>query len=521
MPIQDRIAEIEEHRVKSGETLESIARANGMTWQELARFNWQTTAPCEVNNKLRTVVGATRRSRASQFYAFDNADDPGIILIPKHWRADVLETGRVHTIRVREHRLKPKLLTCCSIPGATFAFDKSFIRSSVVEHLNNLQRALEEHPNAKIIIYGHTDRCGPQQHNKDLSDRRAESVYAFIRDRPDIWERLYNDERWGTGVIQEILKDLGHDPDSNMRTAIRAFQDSKANLVTDGIAGPNTRRELFHDYMTGRHDIRVGEDQFIAPKFMGCGEFNPKVEPNRHELANNGRGRAPGNEPNRRVVFYLFDRPPKNVPCALGSLGPCRTEMAKHEGERNNPLHQCDFYDRISNSCHCERELETPPAEGKRAYYLEFSDDVKLPGDAMLVVEGLEEPMRIPVCDCHDGERGIYLFAFLHPIPGAMCKATIESAQGSSVLFENVDLYALIEDSSEPDSPDPLQINLPDDLFDHALEVEDEEVDHPEPDTDEDDCELPENEVGDAPPPPDPEGEYEYLDYEPELDGEN
>ena len=159
-------------------------------------------------------------------------------------------------------------------------------------------------------------------------------------------------------VIQEILQDLGHDPgpiDGAMgpqtQAAMRSFLGLPAGAPVRNDAA--FRAKLFPAYMTGKHDVQVSDAQFCPPKFMGCGEFNPLVEPNANELAN----RAPGNEPNRRVVFYLFKRAPQSIPCKLRVLAPCKTEIAK-PGERNNPLHSCAFYDGIAKECNCEQRID-------------------------------------------------------------------------------------------------------------------------------------------------------------------
>ncbi len=353
------IGEIEEHQVRTGETLQSLAEANGLTAAELARFNFGTDDPDAVNDHLHNDVGCTRRDASGQFI-FDDNDDPGIILIPKPWEQPGLATDQFHTIRVREPDAEKNLHRCICVPGVTFEFDKSFIRPTVVDHMARLDAALIEFPNAKLIVFGHTDRTGGEQYNKELSERRAKSAYAFVTDQPDIWEQLFQQESWGMAILQDILRDLGHDPGPSdgiqgdqTTAAIKSFQASRG-LTVDGVAGVSTRRQMFLDYMTGKHNVRVDDSQFFPPKFMGCGEFNPLVEPNEHELANNGQGRAPGNEPNRRVVFYLFRREPRTLPCQLRALGPCKTEIAK-PGERRNPLLACAFYDGIAEKCNCER----------------------------------------------------------------------------------------------------------------------------------------------------------------------
>lgn len=94
-----RIAEVFEHKVRTGETLKSLAEANGLTWQQLARFNWDTDVPDQINYYLGEYVGCTRK-RDGRNYSFDDADDPGIVHIPRHWSAAGLATEQEHVIRV-------------------------------------------------------------------------------------------------------------------------------------------------------------------------------------------------------------------------------------------------------------------------------------------------------------------------------------------------------------------------------------------------------------------------------------
>lgn len=72
-----------EHKVRRGETLESIASAHGMTWRQLAQFSFGTDHPSAVTDALRAYVGCTRRTADGRSYVFDDTDDPGILYLPK------------------------------------------------------------------------------------------------------------------------------------------------------------------------------------------------------------------------------------------------------------------------------------------------------------------------------------------------------------------------------------------------------------------------------------------------------
>ena len=51
------LVKVKEHKVKKGDTIDSIAKENDMTWQELAKFNWGTDIPNKINIFLRDIVG--------------------------------------------------------------------------------------------------------------------------------------------------------------------------------------------------------------------------------------------------------------------------------------------------------------------------------------------------------------------------------------------------------------------------------------------------------------------------------
>lgn len=93
------IADIEEHRVATGETLASVAEQAGITWQELAMWSWGTDDLEKVDAFLRLEVGCTKRD-AGGHYVFDDGDEPGVLLVPKPWVKEGLSGGTSFVIRV-------------------------------------------------------------------------------------------------------------------------------------------------------------------------------------------------------------------------------------------------------------------------------------------------------------------------------------------------------------------------------------------------------------------------------------
>lgn len=98
----DRVLEVEKHKVQTGESIDSLARGAGMTWQELSLFNWGTSVPDEINIHLRDEVGCTRKTADGFNYIFTSEDDPGIVWIPRAWQRRGLPTDQVHTVRVKK-----------------------------------------------------------------------------------------------------------------------------------------------------------------------------------------------------------------------------------------------------------------------------------------------------------------------------------------------------------------------------------------------------------------------------------
>lgn len=90
----------EEHRVKTGESLESIAGQYGLTWQDLARFNFGTDEPNEVNRCLHAYTGCRQRTKDRKNYVFTDDDKPGLLYIPKPKLELKVDTGSSYLVRL-------------------------------------------------------------------------------------------------------------------------------------------------------------------------------------------------------------------------------------------------------------------------------------------------------------------------------------------------------------------------------------------------------------------------------------
>ena len=193
-------------------------------------------------------------------------------------------------------------ITCVRLVGTFFDTNKCFLLPSAMKGIRKLVDVYARHPKGELLIVGHTDTSGEPEYNDPLSLERAEAVKAFLTDDVDAWLEWYEKsvpkrKRWGSKEDMATLEAL---PDGKTHTSapdpIKSYQQSRG-LDDDGIAGPNTRRQLIADYMA--LDGTSLPDQ-IRPVAHGCGEnfpTNPKdVEQDKEDK-----------EANRRVEIFLFE----------------------------------------------------------------------------------------------------------------------------------------------------------------------------------------------------------------------
>lgn len=106
--------------------------------------------------------------------------------------------------------------------GVNFDFDKSNIRPDARPVLDEAIRTLKEEPNIRVRIEGHTDSIGTEQYNERLSQRRAESVRAYLIDG---------------GIAPSRLEAVGfgeRDPVASNDTADGRAQNRRAELEVIG-----------------------------------------------------------------------------------------------------------------------------------------------------------------------------------------------------------------------------------------------------------------------------------------------
>jgi hypothetical protein len=101
------VLRIVERKVKTGDSLATLATEYGIAADDITDFNWQTTKPEEVNQYLYAKVGCRKRSANDQKFIFDSADRPGVVLIPQPITLSSLALDQLHILRVKKRSNPP------------------------------------------------------------------------------------------------------------------------------------------------------------------------------------------------------------------------------------------------------------------------------------------------------------------------------------------------------------------------------------------------------------------------------
>lgn len=78
---------------------------------------------------------------------------------------------------------------------ATFAVDSAELQSRYRPTYRKIADVLRDYEQTIVHVIGHTDSTGPAEYNMRLSDRRAQSVGLYLRDRGVDGDRLIYDGR--------------------------------------------------------------------------------------------------------------------------------------------------------------------------------------------------------------------------------------------------------------------------------------------------------------------------------------
>jgi len=267
-------------------------------------------------------------------------------------------------------------VACLSLHDVLFEFDASFLTPAVRDLISRLPGLRRAHRGKStgalppISVFGHADPVGSDDYNKTLSGRRARAVYGLLTRDTGIWQDLYahsippNGDNWREKNVMAKMRDTvgadaagksDHDVFGLYMAKICPFHLEKSDFLGRGTA-------------SGKAD------------YQGCSDFNPLVllaKPDEAKMTKPRRNAE--NQPNRRVVIYLF-RPDipidaSSFPCPRAEEGAagCKARFFANADQRRKPgnlrrtfaesadTFGCRFYDRIAHDSPCERVLPARP----------------------------------------------------------------------------------------------------------------------------------------------------------------
>jgi hypothetical protein len=234
------------------------------------------------------------------------------------------------------------------MPASTAVFDR-------------LREVYAENEPAKLLIVGHADTTGDASINDPLSLERADNTAAYLKDDVDTWLAMFEDgvpeaRRWGDLEDQAMLFSM---PDFATKRPdedpIRWFQRTRS-LKNDGIAGPETRRQLITEYMALDGVSLAGEEPEFEIEITthGCGENFPLDEAG--EALDTAPRDGVDDQVDRRVELFFFDEEFGIVPKPPGKNSP-KGSAAYPEWRKRAELSEFEPTDPFERPCHLDLEI--------------------------------------------------------------------------------------------------------------------------------------------------------------------
>jgi outer membrane protein OmpA-like peptidoglycan-associated protein len=110
--------------------------------------------------------------------------------------------------------------------GLLFDHDSDRIKPTAAENLRNLARSLNNYPNTDLVIVGHTDATGPDEYNRDLSERRSRAAANYLASLGVSSARL---RTYGRGEIEPVADNTtATGRQQNRRVEVAIFANAAA-----------------------------------------------------------------------------------------------------------------------------------------------------------------------------------------------------------------------------------------------------------------------------------------------------
>lgn len=117
--------------------------------------------------------------------------------------------------------------------GILFDVDKAKLRPAAEENLVELARVLNKYDDTEIMVQGHTDATGGEQHNLTLSQERAKSVGGYLQAKGVKSGRIDESGLGETAPVADNGSDAGRQANRRVEVAIWA-NDKLKRAAEDG-----------------------------------------------------------------------------------------------------------------------------------------------------------------------------------------------------------------------------------------------------------------------------------------------
>jgi OOP family OmpA-OmpF porin len=94
-----------------------------------------------------------------------------------------------------------------------FDYDKATIRPDAAAVLDEAAQLLRDNPDVTVRIVGHTDSIGSDSYNQALSERRAQSVKAYLVSKGIAASRLSTEGRGESEPIADNMRNGRDNPE--------------------------------------------------------------------------------------------------------------------------------------------------------------------------------------------------------------------------------------------------------------------------------------------------------------------
>lgn len=147
---------------------------------------------------------------------------------PQDMSAKVQETlSRSGDIEVRQSE-DDFILSVAS--DVLFAFDSADLSLEAQNSLTDVAAVVSLAPEGQVLVVGHTDSKGPDVYNRTLSERRAQSVSAFLEQQGVASDRLHIEGRGESDPIAANEIDGQDNPDGRAKNRRVEFIVPKSML---------------------------------------------------------------------------------------------------------------------------------------------------------------------------------------------------------------------------------------------------------------------------------------------------